>query len=144
MRLFFSAGLNELQTPSLFECGSGYNFELGLRQSKLVPRKPFDLKGTATNAAAINGFLQLVKRDNSETTLVQAGDTVYLWNGAASFTSQGTVSSSSRLRDVYWSLGDYLIIVDVAKATVVKKWEGTTLSTLTTGLGTNLFAKYGV
>ncbi len=144
MKLFFSAGLNELQTPSLFECGSGYNFELGLRQSKLVPRKPFDLKGTATNASPVNGFLQLVKRDNSETTLVQAGDTVYLWDGAASFTSKGTVSASSRLRDVYWSLGDYLVITDVAKSTVIKKWDGTTLSTLTTGLGISLFAKYGV
>src|SRR5258706_2924251 len=144
MKLLFSAGLNELQTPSLFECGSGYNFELGLRQSKLVPRRPFDLKGTATNASATNGFLQLVKRDNSETTLVQAGDTVYLWDGAAAFTSKGTVSASSRLRDVYWSLGDYLVITDTAKATVIQKWDGTTLSTLTTGLGVSLFAQYGV
>ncbi len=65
MRLFFPGGLNEQETPSIFECGEGYNFELGLKQSKFIPRKPFDLKGTATNALAINGFLQLVKRDNS-------------------------------------------------------------------------------
>lgn len=145
MRLLFSGGLNEQQMPSLLECISGYNFELGLRQSKLVPRKPFDLKGTAPNALSSNGFLQLVKRDNTETTLVQTGDTVYLWDGANSFTNKGTVSSLSRLRDCYWSLGDYLVVVDQAKATVVKKWDGTTLSTLTTGLGaTSLFAKYGV
>src|SRR5688572_11889845 len=99
MRIFFAGGLNEQQTPNILECGEGYNFELGLRQSKLVRRAPFDLKGTATNAAAVNGFLQLVKRDNSETTLVQAGDEVYLWDGAASFTSKGSVSSSARLRD---------------------------------------------
>jgi hypothetical protein len=144
MRFFFPGGLNEQQTPSLFECIDGYNFELGLKQSKLVPRKPFDLKGTATNAAAANGFLQLVKRDNTETTLSQHGDTVYLWDGAASFTSKGTVASTSRLRDCYWSLGDYLVITDIAKATVVKKWDGTTFGTLTTGLATDLYAKYGV
>lgn len=144
MRLHFNGGLNEQQTPTPYECISGYNFELGLRQSKLKPRKPFDLKGTATNASPINGILQLVKRNNSETTLVQSGDTVYLWDGGSTFTSQGTVSTSSRLRDCYWSLGDYLVITDVAKATVVKKWDGTTFSTLTTGLGASLYAKYGV
>jgi hypothetical protein len=125
------------------ECGFGYNFELGIRQSKLVPRKPFDLKGTSTNTSQINGFLQLVKRDNSETTLVQSGDTVYLWDGGSTWTSKGTVSSSSKLRDTYWSLGDYLVITDISKATVVKKWDGTTFSTLTTGLGTDLYARYG-
>lgn len=145
MKLYFAGGLNEQQTPTLFECGSGYNFELGLRQSKLVPRKPYDLKGTATNAGAIQGFLQLVKRSNSETTLVQASDTVYLWDGSTSFTNKGTVNASSKLRDCYWSLGDYLVITDISKLTVVKKWDGTTFSTLTTGLGaTSLYAKYGV
>lgn len=145
MKLYYNGGLNEQQTPTLFECIEGYNFELGLRQSKLVPRKPYDLKGTATNAGAIQGLMQLVKRSNSETTLVQAADTVYLWDGVSSFTNKGTVSASSKLRDVYWSLGDYLVITDIEKATVVKKWDGTTFSTLTTGLGaTSLFARYGV
>src|SRR5688572_4269530 len=144
MKLFFNGGLNEQQTPTLFECIQGYNFELGLRQSKLVPRRPYDLVGTATNALAINGFIQLVKRDNSETTLVQAGDTVYEWNGAGTFTSRGSVDSDSKLRGVTWSLGDYSVIVDVEKQTVVKKWDGSSLTTLTTGLGTDLYAKYGV
>lgn len=144
MKLFFPGGLNEQQNPTLFECIEGANFELGLRQSKLKPRKPYDLKGTATNALAINGFMQLVKRAGTETTLVQSGDTVYEWDGSSSFTSRGTVSTNSRLRDVTWSLGDYLVITDTAKATVVKKWDGSTFSTLTTGLGTDLYAKYGV
>lgn len=144
MKIVFPGGLNEQQTPSIHECLAGYNFELGLRQSKLKPRKPFDLKGTATNASAINGFIQLVKRDNSETTLVQSGDTVYLWDGASSFTSKGTVSSSSRLRDAYWSLGDYSLVTDIAKATVLKKWDGTTFSTATTGLGADFYAKYAL
>ena len=144
MRLYFAGGLNELQTPHIYECGQGYNFELGWKQSKLVPRKPYDLKGTATNGQALNGLLQLVKRDNSETTLTQNGAEVYLWDGASSFTSKGTVSTSSRLRGTYWSLGDYLVVTDIAKASVVKKWDGTTFSTLTTGLATDLYAKYGV
>ena len=144
MRFYFAGGLNEQQTPNILECGEGYNFELGLRQSKMVRRAPIDLLGTATNAAEINGFMQLVQRDNSETTLVQSGDTVYLWDGASSFTSKGTVNASSMLRGTYWSLGEYLVVTDIAKATVVKKWDGTTFGTLTTGLGTNLYAKYGL
>jgi hypothetical protein len=144
MRLLFNGGLNEQQTPHLFECIEGQNFELGLRQTKLVPRAPYDLKGTATNALAVNGFMQLVKRDNTETTLVQAGGVVYLWDGSSSFTSKGNVSSSSRLRDCYWSLNDVLVITDTAKATVVKQWDGSTFSTMTTGLATDLYAKYGV
>lgn len=143
MKLYFAGGLNEQQTPSLLECIEGYNFELGLRQSKLVPRAQMDLKGTAPNASSVAGILQLVKRDNSETTLVQAGPTVYLWDGASTWTSKGTVTGTSLLRSTYWSLGDYLVIHDLSKATVVKKWNGSTLSTLTTGLGTNLYAKYG-
>lgn len=144
MRLYFAGGLNEQQNPSIFECTQGYNFDLGLRQSWLVPRKPFDLKGTATNTSAINGFMQLVKRDASETTLVQAGTAVYQWDGSSTFTSKGTVASGSRLRDCYWSLGDYLVITDLTKSTIVQKWDGSNLTSLTTGLGTSLFAKYGV
>lgn len=144
MKLFFGGGLNEQQHPHLFECGEGENFELGLRSSKLIPRKPYDLKGTATNALAINGLIQLVKRDNTETTLVQAGTAVYLWDGSATFTSKGSVSADSRLRDTHWSLDDVSIITDLAKETVVKTWNGTSFSTLTTGLGASLFAKYGV
>ncbi len=48
------------------------------------------------------------------------------------------------LRGTYWSLGDYLVITDLSKATVAKKWDGSTFSTLTTGLGASLYAKYGV
>lgn len=144
LRILFGGGLNENQNPDLLEANSGYNFELGMSQSKLIPRKPFDLKGTATNAGSINGILQLIKRDDTETTLVCADTTVYLWDGGSTFTSKGTVTSGSKLRDTYWSLGDYMVITDISKTTVVKKWDGTTFSTLTTGLGTNLYAKYGI
>jgi hypothetical protein len=92
----------------------------------------------------VNGFAQLVKRDNTETTLLQAGDAVYQWDGSSTFTSKGTVSTNARIRGTYWSLGDYLVITDIAKASVVKKWTGSAFSTLTTGLGTDLYAKYGI
>lgn len=144
--LTFGGGINE-QDESLVkpeECTAGYNFDLAFQRSKFRPRKAFSSLGTATNAASINGFIQLIKNDNTETTLVQSGDTVYLWDGTTSFTSKGSVNASSFLRSVTWSLGGYSVIVDLAKLTVIKKWDGTTFGTLTTGLGASLYAKYGL
>lgn len=147
--LTFEGGLNEQDVTLVqnSECINGYNFELGVKDTHFRPRKPFDKKGTATNASSINGFVQLIKSDDTFTTLVQAADTVYEWDGASSFTSRGTVTTSSKLRGLLntpWILGNYQIITDIAKATVVKKWDGTSLTTLTTGLGNDLYAKYGV
>lgn len=145
MHVYFPGGLNESQAPDLAEAAAGsYNFELASDSYKLFPRGAFDLKGTATNAADVRGLLQLVKRDATQTTLVQAGGVVYTWNGASTFSSAGVCNGSSQLRDVTWSLSDYLVITDLQKLTVVKKWDGTTFSTLSTGLGTDLYAKYGV
>lgn len=144
MILEFQGGLNENPVPNIAEALSGYNFELQKNQKKLRPRKPFDLKGTAPNAGAISGLMQLVKRDATETTLVQAGTSVYLWDGAATFTSQATVATTSMLRDALWALGDYLVITDLNKVTKVSKWSGTAFTTLTTGLGTDLYARYAI
>lgn len=145
MKLYFGGGLNEQQQPDVNEAASGsYNFELSKDQNRLGPRSPFDLKGTAPNAGDIRGIMQLVKRNDSETTLVQAGTTVYLWDGSSTFTNKGSCTSGSKLRDVYWSLGDYLVITDLAKLTPVSKWDGATFSTITTGLGSTLYAKYGI
>lgn len=144
--LTFEGGINE-QDVSLIkpgECTAGYNFDLSYQQSRYRPRKPFGLLGTATNAASVNGIVQLIKNDNTETTLVQAGDTVYLWDGGSTFTSKGTVNASSYLRGTTWSLGGYTVITDLAKLTVIKQWDGTSLTTLTTGLGVGLYAKYGL
>lgn len=111
----------------------------------LRPRAAFDHYATAPiTTSAITGFAQLIKRDATETTLVVNGTNVYNVSGTApAFTSVGTVTAGSKLRDTYWSLGDYLVLTDITKTTVVKKWDGTTFSTLTTGLGTSLYAKYG-
>lgn len=142
----FEGGLNEqdVSLVNIGECIEGYNFELGSKNTHFNPRNPIDLLGTATNAGSINGFIQLIKNDNTSTTLVQANDTVYQWDGSSTFTSKGTVSGSSKLRGVTWTLGGYSVIVDVTKNTVVKKWDGTSLTTLTTGLGASLYAKYAV
>jgi hypothetical protein len=126
------------------ECIEGYNFDLNFSQTRFKPRAPFDLLGTATNAGSINGIIQLIKNDNTETTLVQSGDTVYLWDGTTGFTSKGTVNGSSYLRGTTWSLGGYTVITDLAKLTVIKSWDGTTFSSLTTGLGVPLYAKFGL
>jgi hypothetical protein len=145
MKVFFGGGLNESQTPDLSEAADGsFNFDLSKDNYKLVPRKPFDLKGTAPNAGEVRGLMQLVERDDTETTLVQSGNTVYRWDGASTFSSMGSCSATSKLRDTYWSLGDYLVITDLEKETVVKSWDGSTYSTLTTGLGSDLYAKYGI
>ena len=69
---------------------------------------------------------------------------MYEWDGSTSFTSRGTVNASSKLRGTTWSLGGYSVITDLEKLTVVKKWDGTSLTTLTTGLGASLYAKYGI
>src|SRR4030067_1137059 len=144
--LTFEGGLNEQDMTLVLdqECILGYNFELGSPDTHFRPRKPFDKLGTATNALSINGFIQLIKSDDTETTLIQAGDTIYQWDGTTGFTSRGTVNLNSRLRGTTWNLGGYAVITDLAKATVIKKWDGTTFSTLTTGLGSSLYAKYGI
>ena len=145
MKIYFSAGINEQSSPNLFEAAKGsYNFALSKDSYKLKPRTPFDLTGTVTNVSSIGGFLQLITRSDAETTLVQAAADVYKWSGGSTFSSVGTCSTSSRLRDCYWSLDDYLVITDLEKATAVSTWDGTTFGTLTTGLAGTLYAKYAI
>lgn len=148
--LIFSGGLNENDdiTVDPRECTAGQNFELGANNTRFRPRKPFDLVDTTPNAASVNGIMQFIKRDGTKSTLVQAGAVIYDWDGTTftskSDTAASTPASTSKLRMLTWSLGDYGIITDLDKSTVVKKWDGTTVTTLTTGLGTDLYAKYGI
>jgi hypothetical protein len=116
------------------ECHSGQNFDLDAQNTEYRNRKPIDKIGTAPNAGQINGFVSLQKTDGTVSFLVQAGDTVYEWDGASTFTSKGTVSSSARLRGTLqqnWQLDDKVIITDLALEEVVKEWDGTTLSNTT-------------
>src|SRR3974377_880511 len=89
--LLFPHGLNENVTPKLTECIEGDNFDLEAFRDSFLHRRPFDLKGTAPNAGKLTGLLQLIKRDNTETTLTVNGNQVYLWDGASTFTSKASV-----------------------------------------------------
>ncbi len=145
--IFAGGGRNTVARPSDIneqECSDGENFDLRLGDSTLRPRKPFDLVATATNAGAIRGIVQLVRKDGTTSTLVQAGDTVYEWDLGTTFTSRATISSSSRLRGVTFSLGGYVLITDLEKQTPVSTWDGTTFATLPHDLGGSFYAKYAV
>lgn len=143
--LNFPYGLNENITPQPGECTEGYNFDLQAFRTSLNPRMTFDLKGTAPNAGKLTGLLQLVKRDNTETTLSVNGNQVYLWDGASTFTSKATVTTDALLRGEYWSLGEYLVITDLNLNNVVATWDGTTYTAMThTGIAGNLYAKFAI
>ena len=144
-QFIFGGGINELNDIAISaeECILGQNFELSLGNTKFKRRAPFDLLDTAPNAGNIHGFHQLIERDGTKTTLVAAGTTMYEWDGST-FTSRGTISSTSELHHFDWELDETIIIVDRNKVDVVKEWNGTTLSDLTTGLGVNFYAKYGI
>lgn len=145
MLVTFPYGLNENVSVQPGECSAGANFDLQMFRSSLVPRMPFDLKGTATNAGKLTGLLQLVKRDNTETTLTVNATKVYLWDGASSFTDKGTVNADALLRGEYWSLGEYLVITDLNLNNVVSTWDGTTFGAMThTGIVGNLYAKFAI
>lgn len=146
MKIKFVGGLNEQQFPSLDEAAAGsQNFDLAKSQLQYIPRRPFDLEGTAPNGSSIGGIVQLVKRDNTETTLIQAGKDIYTWSGentSSGWSIKGSCNANSKLRDIYWSLDELLVITDIAKLTPVSKWTGSVFGALTTGLGSTLYAKY--
>jgi hypothetical protein len=146
MKLKFVGGLNEQQYPSLEEAAVGsQNFDLQKSQLQFIPRRPFDLEGTAPNGSSIGGIMQLVKRDNSETTIVQAGKDIYTWSGentSSGWAIEGSVNANSKLRDIHWLLDEWLIITDIELDTPVSRWDGSVFGALPTGLGGTLYAKY--
>lgn len=146
--LRFGGGLNQLsdELVNVQECIDGENFDIDLEAMEFRPRAAFDLKGTAPNGQEVNSILQLIKRDDTETTLVKAGTIVYTWDGSTTFTPVATVATNAKFRGAYWSLDDILVCTDLEKASVVKQWNGTAFTTMTHGAPgvTNLYAKYGV
>lgn len=95
--LTFAAGINENQTPDINEASSGYNFELGARQTKFIPRACYDIEGVTPNVGKITGILQLVKRDLTKTSLVCSGDTIYQWFGGSNTALNGTTSNGTKI-----------------------------------------------
>ncbi len=111
-----------------FECTSGANFILDPGNGEFRPRPPFDLLGTAPNGKEIRGFATLLKADGTVTMLVQAGPTVYQWDGT-SFASVGTVNQLAKLRgprESNWALADKVIISDLNLQDEIQEWDGTT------------------
>ena len=145
MKITFEHGLNETEATQPTEAHEGWNFDLELGAKRLFPRKPIDLKGTVPNGGSINGIMQLVKRDNTETTLIYGGEatvpTLYSWTGvntSTAFTSKRTtnLASSSMLRGTYWSLDDHLTITDLRRVTPLLHWDGSSVDRHFTNLGT--------
>jgi len=112
------------------ECTSGENFDLDPQNRDFKNRQPFDLIGTVPNGLEIRGFANLQKSDGSISLLVQAGGTVYEWDGSSTFTSVGTVVPTAKLRgklEHNWQLDDKVIITDLNLQQPVMEWDGTTL-----------------
>lgn len=117
------------------EAHDGQNFLLDLENRELRNRPPFDLIGTVPNAAEIRGGGSLLKSDGTVSTLIQAGATVYEWDGATTFTSVGTVAATAQLRGHWrthnWNLDDLLLLTDLNLQEVIKQWDGTTFQSVT-------------
>lgn len=150
----FGGGLHTRATEDEIdprEAADGFNFDLDFENRELRNRAPFDLIGTVPNAAEIRGGGSMIAADGTVTMLIQAGDTVYAWDGATAFTSKGTVDASAKLRghwaSHYWSLDDLLILTDLNLVEKVKSWNGSALSTISfvktdaSAFG-NFYAKY--
>ena len=143
--LEFGSGINENQTPNIEEASAGANFELGARQTKLLPRAPFDLNGTAPNAGKITGIMQMITRAGVKTSLVVAGSVVYEWCGGTGSTMLGTtvngqytitVASTANLIAGQWVSGTGVgaapnVITQINSPTQI------TVSVANTGSGTN-------
>ena len=115
------------------ECTSGENFILDPGNGEMRPRSAFDLEGTVPNGAEIRGFATLLKADDTVTMLVQAGNTVYKWDGT-SFTNVGTVNALAKLRgprESNWALDDKVIISDLNLQEELHEWDGNTFQQIT-------------
>ena len=148
-RLTFGRGINaavRLRQVAPAECARGENFDLDLDFSGFRGRRGFDLAATAPNGQEIRGFAQLVKRDGTISTLVQAGTVVYSWDGSTTFSVVGAVAAGAKLRGQkshIWNLDtEVVIITDLALLEPVKTWDGTSLTNLGTNLTGAFYAKY--
>lgn len=148
LTLKFGAGRNTRALPSDIdpdECQDGENFVLR-PGSRIFERRPaIDLVGTAPYANGIRGFAQLEKIDGTLSTLIQAGDGVFEWDGTADgFTFVASVSASAKIRgplEANWLLDETVIITDLAKLENVSTWDGTTYAEMATGLGSGVTFK---
>ena len=135
--LRFGGGINSRASEDEInprECATGQNFQLDLDNRTFRNRKPFDLVFTAPNEGQINGFISLLKTDGTVAMAVQAGDTVYEWDGTTASQIFHPVSTDARLRgrlEHNFQLDDKVIVTDVALQDPVYEWDGTTFQATT-------------
>jgi len=156
LKIRFGGGLSTRASEediNPLEAADGQNFLLDLETKEFRPRPAFDLVGTAPNSASIRGGGSFLETDGTVHAFIQAGNTVYEWDGT-SFTASpvlDTVNASAKLRCHWrshsWTLDDLGIITDLSLLETVKQWDGTTWQDITfksgpsTNFG-NFFAKY--
>ena len=148
--LTFEGGLNETNRHYIQagECFSGFNFTLNHTDGSFRRRPTQDSISVADNGEAITGLVQLRKRNDTLSTLVQAGTSLYRYAPTSMTTVVATVASGAKLRGIgsqyNWELGDYQIITDIALSEPVSTWNGTTYSAMghTIPGVTNFYAKY--
>lgn len=134
LRLRFGGGLNTIADPTDIqdeECVSGFNYLLTPGNKTMHARGGVQKVYQAANNAAIVGFASLQTVAGVTTLLLQAGNTVYNWNGTNA-ANVGTVNANARLRGVAnWALtSDKCIITDLALVETVKEWNGSTFTTV--------------
>jgi len=149
--LKFGGGLNE-QTEDTkinpLECVKGKNFELDFQKRLFRRRRSFTLVASAPNGLGLFGGAQLIKSDNTRSFLIQAGNSIYEWDGASGsggMTLIANVSGAARLRgqiEANSVKDDKVLIADLALVETVKTWDGTTFAALSHGLGSDFKARY--
>src|SRR6185369_1036650 len=99
------------------------------------------------NGAEIRGGATLLKTDGTVSVLIQAGASVYEWDGETGFSLKGTVNSTAKLRGHWrshnWNLDDKVLITDLSLVETVKEWDGTTFDDVTFTNGSASGAAFG-
>lgn len=149
IRLRFGGGIHTRASENEInprEAADGQNLLLDLANLNYRNRPPFDLVGTAPNAEEIRGFITYKNSSNAVKFLVQAGDTVYDWDGSTNFTFVASVNGNAKLRgrkEHNWLLDDKVLVTDMNLQQPVMEYDGTTLVNVSfTGVSGSFLARY--
>lgn len=131
-RLRFGGGLNTISAPTDvndMEAIDGFNFLLTRGDTSFNVRTGVQKVLQAPNDTSIVGFASLEDASGNVSLVLQAGGTVYKWDGTNA-TNVGTCNASARLRgmpEANWLIGStpVSLITDIAGIETVKYWDGT-------------------
>lgn len=149
-RIKFGGGINSRADEADIdpaECADGENFDLDIDSNMFRRRGSVQRVATCPNGLAVRGLIQLVKSDGTRSVLVQAGGTIYEWDGTATgFTFVATCSPAARLRgpiEANSVKDNKVLIADLELVEKVKTWDGTTFEDLAHNLSGGVFyARY--